>query len=323
MIDLFRGYEARSYNPQLKGEWDNLVGRAKNSNFLFLRDYMDYHSEKFEDHSLMFYKDDMLLGCLPVNLTERTLHSHQGLTYGGLLMHPKIRFENVCSIMSLLLAHLRENSFSSLVYNPMPYIYHHLPSDEDLAALSDLGAQIVASKAICVIKNDHGGRISRNRKRDVDRFLRTGLTIGRSYHFEEFMTLCEANLTERFAAVPVHNSTTMQALANKFPDHIKLYAASDQGTMIAGVVIYCNQGCAKVQYIACTDVGRKIGAIAAIYLHILEHVLPPNTWLEFGHSLTPAGKFNRGVHNYKESFGARIVQNRTYLLASEFLRGGH
>ena len=318
MMDLLRGYEARPYHPQLKGEWDHLVSRAKNSNFLFLRDYMDYHSERFDDHSLMFYKDGRLLGCLPGNVTERTLHSHQGLTYGGLLMHPKIRFENVCSIMSLLSDHLQKNAFSSLVYNPMPYIYHRLPADEDLVALSDLRAQIVASKAICVIRNDNNRWLSRNRKRDVDRFLKSGMTIARSYLFESFMKLCESNLIERFAAVPVHAPTVMQSLANKFPGYIKLYAAYNQGTMIAGVVIYCNQGCAKVQYIACTDVGRETGAIAAIYSYILEHILPPNTWLEFGHSLTPAGQFNKGVHNYKESFGARIVQNSTYLLVPNF-----
>ncbi len=316
MTAILRGYEVQRYAPSLKGEWDDFVASAKNGNFLFLRDYMDYHREKFVDHSLMFYGDGRLLGCLPLNLTERTLYSHQGLTYGGLLMHPKLRFENVRSIMSLLAVHLRENR-CSLVYNPVPYIYHRLPADEDLVALGDLGARMVASKAVCAVKSGKSGYMSHDRKRDVERFRKSGMTIARSHRFVDFMMLCEANLKKRFGATPVHDPATMQSLADKFPEHIKLYTANDGDEMIAGVVIYSNHGCAKVQYLAYTEIGRKTGAVAAIYRHILDQVLPTDTWFEFGHSITPAGEFNHGVHSYKESFGARVVQASTYLLAFE------
>ena len=322
MTDLLRGYEIRPYYTHHKGEWDRLVGGAKNSNFLFFRDYMDYHSERFEDHSLMFYKDGSLLGCLPANVTDRTLHSHQGLTYGGLLMDSAVRFEDVRLIISLLSAHLRKNRFGSLAYNPMPYIYHRLPADEDVVALTEVGARIIASKAICVIRNDGSSYFSRNRIRDVEEFKKSGMTITQSYRFRDFMTLCQAHLIDRFASVPVHDPATMHSLASRFPEHIKLYTANDKGVMVAGVIIYCNPGCAKIQYIASDDIGRKAGAIAAIYLHILQHVLPLNAWLDFGHSLTPAGNLNEGVHNYKESFGARVVQSSTYLLESEVLRVG-
>jgi hypothetical protein len=52
------------YTASRKLEWDTFVKAAKNSTFLFSRDYMDYHSERFTDHSLMIFKDHALLASL-------------------------------------------------------------------------------------------------------------------------------------------------------------------------------------------------------------------------------------------------------------------
>ena len=79
--------EVHRYTQDRRTEWDNFVRGAKNSTFLFLRGYMDYHSDRFRDCSLMFYDErNRLVGLLPANLAEDTLYSHRGLTYGGLLM---------------------------------------------------------------------------------------------------------------------------------------------------------------------------------------------------------------------------------------------
>ena len=58
---------------------------SKNGTFLFDRQYMDYHADRFADHSLMFYRDEALCALLPANELDATLYSHQGLTYGGLV----------------------------------------------------------------------------------------------------------------------------------------------------------------------------------------------------------------------------------------------
>jgi len=58
------GSELRAYDRSMKGAWDGFVGIAKNGNFIFLRDYMDYHQDRFADHSIMFYLDGALVGCL-------------------------------------------------------------------------------------------------------------------------------------------------------------------------------------------------------------------------------------------------------------------
>ena len=71
------------YNPVYSAEWDDFVGKSKNGTFLFMRHYMDYHADRFADHSLMFYQEGKLVALLPANEADSVLYSHQGLTYGG------------------------------------------------------------------------------------------------------------------------------------------------------------------------------------------------------------------------------------------------
>ena len=43
-------------------EWDNFVASAKNSTFLHMRPYMDYHSDRFNDYSLVAMKGGKIAG---------------------------------------------------------------------------------------------------------------------------------------------------------------------------------------------------------------------------------------------------------------------
>ena len=69
---------------------------------LFMRDYMDYHSERFKDNSFLFYKNNSLVAVLPANINDSILYSHQGLTYGGLIQSYKLSTKDVLEIFDLL-----------------------------------------------------------------------------------------------------------------------------------------------------------------------------------------------------------------------------
>ena len=83
MIDIIR------YTADRADEWNRFVAQSKNGTFLFDRGYMDYHADRFEDYSLMFFRDGRLFALLPANRDGDTLYSHRGLTYGGLVMDAK------------------------------------------------------------------------------------------------------------------------------------------------------------------------------------------------------------------------------------------
>ena len=58
-------YTARRYTAEDAELWNEFVASAKNATFLFHRDFMDYHSDRFTDFSVLVFKDDALYALLP------------------------------------------------------------------------------------------------------------------------------------------------------------------------------------------------------------------------------------------------------------------
>ena len=74
------------YEKKQKLVWDNFVTKAKNGHFFFYRDYMEYHSDRFHDFSLIIYNDKgNIMALLPASIDGDTVISHGGLTFGGFM----------------------------------------------------------------------------------------------------------------------------------------------------------------------------------------------------------------------------------------------
>ena len=57
---------ALRYTADMAQQWDDFVGRARNSTLLHLRSYMDYHADRFQDASLVMIDDkDHIVALLP------------------------------------------------------------------------------------------------------------------------------------------------------------------------------------------------------------------------------------------------------------------
>src|SRR2546421_2123011 len=103
------------YQESDKEAWDAFVGQSKNGTFLFLRDYMDYHRARFEDHSLVARDDDgRIAALLPANVRDRLLFSHAGLTYGGFVTDDQMKLPKMLVVFYAGLSLFEERKFSSL-----------------------------------------------------------------------------------------------------------------------------------------------------------------------------------------------------------------
>ncbi|MBD5303333.1 MAG: GNAT family N-acetyltransferase [Bacteroides sp.] len=137
-------FSIKRYRSEDRPVWDNFVKEARNATFLFMRDYMDYHADRFTDCSWMIWKGSRLVALLPANLTpDGTLHSHQGLTYGGwILPFGHINTTDLLDIFREAIAVWREMGITALDYKPLPSIYCATPSDDAEYALFRLGATL-------------------------------------------------------------------------------------------------------------------------------------------------------------------------------------
>ena len=215
MFDIVR------YTSNKADEWNAFVAQSKNGTFLFDRHYMDYHSDRFEDYSLMFYLRGRLYALLPANKKEDKLQSHMGLTYGGLVMDAKTTAALTVSLFNELNDYLRQHGFSKVLYKCVPWIYHQMASEEDLYAMSrTCNARLVSRDLGTVIIQRNTIRWERVRRRALKRAEEAGLVVEKSEDFAGFWNVLENNLETKYGSKPVHTLQEMELLHSRFPDNI-------------------------------------------------------------------------------------------------------
>ena len=112
------------YTEVDKDLWNQFNATSKKPMFMFDRGFMDYHKDRFQDHSLLFYDEGELIAILPMSLREQTLTSHGGLTYGGFITNSKMKQHIMNECFDALLQYAGENSIQKIVYKTVPHIYH-------------------------------------------------------------------------------------------------------------------------------------------------------------------------------------------------------
>ena len=302
-------FEIRRYTPELTDEWNRFVAQSKNGTFLFERQYMDYHSDRFRDHSLMIYRRGRLYALLPANEADQTLFSHQGLTYGGLLMNDKAMAADVVCIFRLLNDKLREKGFRQVVYKPTPWIYHRQPSEEDLDAIVEVcGAKLSARGLSSVISREHRNKWYRIRECGVRHAQQAGVIIEESEDYRAFWQILSDNLRERYGLKPVHTVEEMLLLHRRFPENIRLLVAKEQNEVIAGSVLYLTNRVVHSQYIASNSRGKEVRALDMLFREAIERALLTHAFFDFGISTEEHGTYlNEQLIYQKEGFGGRGV----------------
>lgn len=305
------------YAPQYREEWNSFVKKASNATFLFEREYMEYHSSRFNDCSLMFFRDKKLLALLPANILpeESILQTHGGLTYGGLIILPKTKTTEVIEIFAALTDYMRSTlNVKSLLYKAMPYIYNTTPADAPLYALFHSGANIVARSISTTIDNGNKQALGEQRKRGIKRAEKAGVNCSPSVQFKEFWNILINNLRTVHNCTPTHTLDEIELLHKRFPESIKLYTANIESDIVAGIVVYETDNVAHFQYIAASPTGKAKGALDALVAYLMDVYINVR-YIDFGISTEQGGRLlNEGLIGQKEGFGGRAVVYDTYEL---------
>ena len=301
--------EIRRYRREDKELWNSFVSKARNATFLFDRNYMDYHADRFDDNSFMFYHKGKLKAVLPANVVGDTLYSHQGLTYGGLLLDKKATVEDVMECFDSLNSWLRKNGISKVVYKALPWIYQQYPSEEALYALTwKCKAQLISRDISSSIVIDNKLKFAESRKSGIRKALSLNIEVGESNDVDGFWHVLEDNLGNRYNAKPVHTASEMKLLMSRFPNSIKLYVAKMNGEIVGGTLIYVTPQVVHTQYISASLEGKKHGALDLLFDYIINKVYANCRYFDFGKSTEQGGAYlNEPLIFQKEGFGGRGV----------------
>lgn len=307
---------ARMYTQNDKQIWDEFIDSSKNGTFMLKRDYMDYHSDRFQDFSLMFYDDEKLIAVMPASLHGDEVRSHGGLTYGGIISDVSMKQHKMLECFIVMKDFLRINNITRLIYKAIPYIYHKQPSQEDLYALFINNAKLYRRDVASTVNLSEPIKMPKGRKAQISRAKREGVTVEQSNDFKTFIELENKVLREKHSATAVHTAEELELLKSKFNNQIQLWVAKYYGEIIAGAVIYVYDNIVHTQYLGASEISREIGALDLVIKLLIDKFQSENKqYFDFGISTEEEGKYlNNGLIAQKEGFGGRAVAYDFYEL---------
>lgn len=294
------------YLPEHKQAWDNFINDSKTPLFLFKRDFMEYHADRFTDASLMIHEDNVLLAVLPASRKNDILISHAGLTYGGLVLSQKIKAESVLACLEAIVSFARESGIGKIIYKAIPFIFAKQGAQEDLYAMFRVGATLVRRDLSSVIYLKRRLKLSKGRKWLIARAKKNNLVMTTSKNWDGFVELLSAVL-ERHDATPVHTAKELALLSSTFPDNISLRVVEREGKILAATLLFTFDTVVHTQYLATSAEGKELGALD----HLIESCIQESQekgfeYFSFGISTEEQGRqLNSGLIAQKESFGGR------------------
>jgi hypothetical protein len=311
----------RQYQQSDYDAWNAFVDQAKNATFLFHRDFMEYHQDRFEDFSLLIFDKNKLVAILPANRVGDTVYSHQGLTYGGLVYNNKMRLEKVIRIFRSILFFLSENKINKIHIKTLPSIYQDQPAEELSYALFLAEAKLERRDSLAVIDLSIPYFITNGRKEGIRKGIHANLKIKEVYQFEDFWNeILIPNLINKHKTNPVHNIEEITKLKRLFPENIRQFNVYYDENIVAGTTVFESKNVAHSQYISANESKNENGSLDLLHYYLLTEVFKEKQFFDFGVSNECQGKIlNRGLAFWKESFGAcTMVQDFYEVSTSNF-----
>lgn len=302
------------YKPSLRLEWDSLIATARNGHFLFHRDYMEYHADRFPDASFLFREEGRAIGAITGHfLSDGGWATHHGLTFGGLVVARDIRSAQVRGMLNAL--HERLVSFHGVRrvrYRPMPWFHQSGPSQEDAYFLFRLNARIVY-RTLCTLVHPQEAKFAELRRRNARKAVKAGFRVERSFDWDQYWQVLSGRLLARYGARPVHTLEEIKLLASRFPDNIQLWAAFEGDRMRGGIVAYRTDNVFHMQYSGVDDRGQETGAIDLVLREVLAGPARSSRWFSMGTSCEQDGQWlNDSLVSFKEGFGGHGAVHEEY-----------
>jgi len=303
------------YKHTDKCHWDRFVAEGKNSTFLLQRNYMDYHADRFVDHSLIVWREAQIVAVLPANLTsDNTLVSHQGLSYGGFVFRRDVTLLGALEICQAALKFLQDRFIKQLVYKRVPSFYNTLPDGEMDYAMFLLDARLVRRDTAAVLTKADRLPIRRGKKSMINKGKRSGLIVREDTDLRSFWSqILEPRLQTKYGVKPVHSIEEIQILADRFPNNIRLFCAFLDDKAVAGNVIFETPTVAHIQYSAIHPDGEPIAALDVLSEWLVQVQYKDKSFVDFGICNESNGRIlNHDLMRSKEGFGARTYVHDFY-----------
>ncbi|MGL2999182.1 FemAB family protein [Flavobacterium sp. RSSB_23] len=310
-----KNYSVRPYQESDYELWNTFVSAAKNATFLFHRDFMEYHKERFDDFSLLVFDKVKLVAVLPANRVDNKVYSHQGLTYGGLVYASKLKIEKIETILDLLFDFFKSKRIEHFYLHPIPTFYLGQGNAAIDFFLMKKGAQLYRKEMNMVAHLPQEIPISKSKLKHFRRTEVLGLRVVEETNFQPFWEkILEPRLVEKYDAKPVHSLAEIQLLHESFPKNIKQFSAYLEDKIVAGITIFEFENGVKSQYGATSKKGEKYRALDFLFISLLD-IFQKRGKLFFDMGIVnDSGEkgFHSGLLQQKEELGCTVWSQDFY-----------
>lgn len=309
---MTKNYLVRTYQKEDYQLWNAFITKAANTSFLFHRDFMEYHADRFSDFSLLFFENTTLKAVLPAHRREEVLYSHQGLTFGGFVFEEIPSVNTTEIIIEHFLAFLKANGIRSFEWKQLPDFYKSVPDAAIDYFLFQKGATVY-QKELNLTVNLNQYTVASGKMKHFRKSSKHAFEIRVEHSGDAFWNeILEPRLLERFNAKPVHSLEEINRLMLLFPDTIVQMNVYHSNTIVAGMTLFINDFVVKSQYGATSSVGESLRALDYLYICLLEHYQKEGKrFFDMGTVTKDNGTdYNPGLATQKEELGSRVyVQN--------------
>lgn len=300
---IIKKYDKKNYS-----DWNNFLKNSKNGTFLFNRNYMEYHSDRFTDNSLMVYNSkNILIALFPANKHDTELRSHGGLTYGGFITDARMKTEKMMFVFESFINYLKREKIKKIVYKSIPHIYHKVPSEEDLYALFRFGFKLSRRDVSSTI-NMRTTEVKGQKKNGAKKAANLGMRILETNNSKNIFEIINKNLLEKYNITAVHSFLEMNSLKDKFKKNIQMYELILNDDVVGGAILYIDNNVVHAQYVTTTHEAKKNRGLDFMLVSIIDKYKEQYEWFDFGVSTENNGKIlNTGLIKSKEEFNLSSV----------------
>jgi len=279
---------------------------------------MEYHSDRFEDYSLLIYKEDKLFSILPAHRIQNTVYSHNGLTYGGFALLESATLLDTMAAFSAALGYLESEGVENLFIKIIPTFYNSLPSDELAYYLYKVNAELVNRDVLMVIDYQNQLRFKKNRREGINKAKRNGLEVKVDDNYEGFWNeVLIPNLERKHQVKPVHSLEEIQLLARRFPENIKQVSVYKDDKIVAGTTVFLTKTTVHPQYVSGNLDKNTFGSLDLAYDFAINQFKTGRRYFDFNISSEEKGStLNKGLIFWKETSGARAFTADNYLVST-------
>lgn len=305
--------------------WDTFVAASGNGTVFHTRRFLSYHTEnRFEDHSLLFFESEKLMGVLSAAKKDGKLASHPGASYGGIVVRSDTSVTDMGAMLEALLSYAKQEKFTgiSMLRLPPASLQKQYAEDQhywlyqqgyELTRVEMDGAIDLTKIKPDGVPESFTGKC-RNMVRQAER---AKVEVRLTDDFDAFWPVLEGVLEGRHGTKPTHTLTEIKALHSLLPESFRLLAAYQDKKMIGGIVLITLHDQALYtlymaqEYAAQKDHPMHMLLAEAIKLGLKEK----RRVLHLGVSTEDGGKkVNEGLFFFKESFGCKPVRRESWEL---------